>query len=159
MVSITVCRIPPDITDTRPHLPCFSPGTLIKLLLPIIHVGCFVFQKTSIIMYYQVGGATPLSSMSAMTGRAVWIMQLSQLSLSFSHALLHSVHVDGCYSTAISLLFCEKGNAYFETKMNCSSLCACTPVSCVIVCIKISLQHVSAWPQIASVQDHLGDES
>lgn len=40
----------------KPHLPLLDP--LIKLLL-IIHVGCFVFQKTSIIMYYQVGWVTP----------------------------------------------------------------------------------------------------
>ena len=63
-----------------------------------------MFEKTSIIMYYQVGGVTPLSSVTAMTGRAVWIMQLSQFSLSFSHVLLHGVHVDGCYSAPFSLL-------------------------------------------------------
>lgn len=80
---------------------------LTRLLL-IIHVGCLAFQKTSVIMYYQVGWVTPLSSVSAMTGRAV-IMQLSGFSLSSSHVVLHAVHVDGCHSAPFSFISCETG--------------------------------------------------
>lgn len=100
-----------------PHLPAFS--QLLMRLLLIIHVGCLVFQKTSIIMYYQVGWVTPLSSMSALTGRAVWIMQLSRFSLSFSHVVLHVAHVDGCYSAP----FREKKKRSSTPAVNCLVIC------------------------------------
>lgn len=135
------------------HFPPLHPGLLIKLLL-IIHVGSFVFRKTSIIVYYQVGGVTPLSSVSAMSD--------SQFSASGGHILLYCAHVDGC----CSVLFCppffvRSGNGHFIFPSESSdgyfiSVHAPSICSSVLPACKTRLRHVSVWPQMASVQRHLG---
>lgn len=121
-----------------------------------------VCKKTSITMYYEGGGVSPPSSESAMTGRVVWIMQLP---LSFSHVLLHGLHVDGCYSSACCL-FCrrkmEKREMHmFSTKSQVLLQKWAFQLSVfIIICsnamfvdwVIISLKHVSVWPQMASGQ-------
>lgn len=71
--------------------------------LLIIHVGCLVFQKASIILCYRVGWVTSPSSMSAMTAGAVWIMQLSRFSLSLTHVVVsHRANRTSFYSFEVS---------------------------------------------------------
>lgn len=62
-------------------------------------------------MRCQVVRVTSLPTLSAMTGRAVWIMQLSQFSLRFSLILQYCVNVQ-CYSHLISFLAVENENAF-----------------------------------------------
>lgn len=115
-------------------------------------------------MYCQVVRVTPLPSVSGATGRTVWIMQLSQFSLSFGHILLHGVNVND--ATHSGSLFCWNWKCFFfvvffnknknSTKdMNCPPF-TCSPVLDFVYLHQISLQHVSVWPQIASVQGHSG---